>query len=409
MMMNSNVNRPERLYYLDWLRVFAFSILLFEHSAEVFVDWKYWIKNEETSVFLTQFIAFFLPWRMPLLFIISGAAVTLSFKRKSAMSYFSERCVRLLVPLAFALILIIPPQIYFIKLYRGSEEAWGDFFHSIINLDWHWSPKGNVHFMHLWYLAFLFIYCMLLLPVLQFAKSDTGKYIIEKMSAVLSNPILLLSMGVFINLPYFILKAILPMTYYVSTFTYYFPFFVCGLVFWPNASFRYGIRKCTGKALLGGVALTAGLYWFSITNSDPHTYFLNLSNPGNLPLFIVKSLNQWLWVLGIFGLAMRALNYGSEKLTYATQAVYPFYILHQTVIIIASYFVIRMEAGISYKLALITFLSFGFIYALYELIIKRTNFTRVLFGVKPEAKQIQPSPQVENIFKTPVMEQKAAV
>jgi len=401
------VHNQPRLYYLDWLRVIAFSILLFEHSAEIFVDWKFWIKNSETSTFLSHFIAFFLPWRMPLLFIISGAAVTLSSKRKTAISFFKERSIRLLLPLFFAGFIIIPPQIYFIRLFKGNTQSFSEFYQTIIHFNWHWSTKGNIHFMHLWYLAFLFVYCIIVLPLIQFAKTEKGKCFISKVCVLLSKPYLFLFLGVIITLPYYFISVLAAPGLYPSTFIYYFPFFVCGIILWPNHLFREAIRKNTAKALSAAILLTTALYYMAVNDGDPQTYFLNLSEIISLPAFMLKSLNQWLWVIGIFGMAMRLLNFGSARLSYATQAVYPFYILHETVIVIIGYYIVKIEGSIGYKFGLVTFLSFGFIYAVYELIIRRAGVAKMLFGIKPEIKA-ESKPR-ENLFKTPEIEPQAAI
>ncbi|HEY0900310.1 MAG TPA: acyltransferase family protein, partial [Sphingobacteriaceae bacterium] len=149
--LSTNTNR---LYYLDWLRVLAFSILLFEHCAELFVPWDFWVKNNESSTVLGYFITALKPWRMPLLFIVSGAAVYLACKRKNAMEIFKERTVRILLPLVVAMFLVIPPQIYFIKIQEGYQGSFWQFYLSVFNFSWF--PKGNLHWLHLWYLAFIF-------------------------------------------------------------------------------------------------------------------------------------------------------------------------------------------------------------------------------------------------------------
>ena len=386
-----------RLHYLDWLRVIAFSILLFEHSAEVFTDWKFWIKNEQTSPFLSYVISFFLPWRMPLLFLISGAAVTLSFKRKSITEYIKERSIRLLLPLAFAILVVIPPQLYFIRMYRGSNETFWQFYKHILTFNWDISTKGNLHFMHLWYLAYLFVYCLIFLPVLQFVRTEKGKVYVQAVCSFLSKPGLILLLGSAITIPSYILFQFRPFDIYTAPFIYYFPFFVCGALLFTDSGISLAINKNTGITSLGAVLSTVILYILSINSHDPHNYFLNLSEIKSLPLLALKSFNQWLWVLAIFGVATRLLNQGSERLNYATQAIYPFYILHQTVIVVVGYYIVKIQGSISLKLALLTLFSFGIIYLIYELIIKKANWIKVLFGVKPVTHSSQP--QGENRIK----------
>jgi len=386
-----------RLYYLDWLRVIAFSILLFEHSAEIFTDWNFWVKNEQTSSFLSYVIAFFLPWRMPLLFLISGAAVTLSFKRKSIIEYFKERSMRLLLPLAFAILVIIPPQLYFIRLYRGGEESFWHFYQNILSLNWTVSTKGNIHFMHLWYLAYLFVYCLFFVPVLQFARTEKGKQYIQALCDFVSKPAIILLLGPIITIPFYILIQYRPFDIYTAPFLYYLPFFVCGALLFTDSGISLAINKSMPVAITGAILSTIVLYMLSASSNDPQNYFLSLSEIKSLPMLAFKSLNQWFWIIAIFGLAIRLVNDGSERLSYATQAIYPFYILHQTVIVIAGYYIVQMQGSVSYKLCLVTLVSFGIIYLIYELIIKKANWIKVLFGVKPQP--IHEKKVTENRFK----------
>ena len=394
----SGVEEKERLYYFDWLRVIAFSIILFEHSAEIFVDWRYWIKNSETSSLLTQIIAFFLPWRMPLLFIISGTVVTLSFEKKSVSEYLKERVIRLFFPLAFAIFFVIPPQLYFIQRFRGSTISLADYYQNIIDLNWNISTKGNIHFMHLWYLAYLLIYSVIFLPVLKLARTPKGKSCLLRLSNVLTKPYPLILLGLSTNLPHYFITSYRPLDFYKSMLVYYFPFFVWGVLLWSNRVFQEALRTYTYKALAGAMILTFVLYYFSAEKNDPQYYFLNLSKVEDLNIHLLKSLNQWLWLVGIFGLANRWLNFSSPLLSTTTKAVYPFYILHQTVIIVIGFFVIRMEGSIVYKLSLITLLSFFVIYFFYTQFIDRTNWLKLLFGVKPQlTEKVQESLKPVNI------------
>lgn len=370
-----------RFYDLDRLRVLAFSILLLEHSAEIFVDWKFWIKNPETSVSLSYFTAFFLPWRMPLLFLISGAAVTLSFKRKTATAFVLERTVRLLIPLLFAVAFIIPPQIYFIKLYLGYQESFWTFYKSFLLFDWHWSPKGNIHFLHLWYLAFLFIYCILLLPVLQILRTEKVSRFLSRLCHFISQPPCLLSLGLFLTAPYYFLTGF-HTNPYQSSFVYYFPFFVCGAVLWPDKHIRASLEKLTEVSLGIALSTTLSLYVLAASDGQLRMYFLNVAEVESLAIYALKSVNLWFWVLTIFGMTMRFFNYGSRSLMYATQAVYPFYILHQTVIVIIGYYIVQWNGSISTKLSAICIIAFLFMFMAYEFLLKRTPVSRLFFGIK---------------------------
>src|SRR5688500_14360815 len=110
---------PERRHYIDWIRVLAFSILIFFHCAMPFVIFGWEIKNPETSVALSRVVWWLHQWRLPLLFFISGVGIYYSLKRRSVLSFAGERFVRLFIPLAFAMLFTIPLQVYFEWLQEG--------------------------------------------------------------------------------------------------------------------------------------------------------------------------------------------------------------------------------------------------------------------------------------------------
>src|ERR1017187_7868117 len=101
-----------REYGLDWLRCFAFVILIGYHTGMYFVSWPWSVKNPESSEWLTWVMIFFNRWRLPLLFFISGAGVGFSLRRRTSGQFVRERLRRLLIPLAFGIFVICPPQTY---------------------------------------------------------------------------------------------------------------------------------------------------------------------------------------------------------------------------------------------------------------------------------------------------------
>jgi hypothetical protein len=80
------------------------------------------------------------------------------------------------------------------------------------------------------------------------------------------------------------------------------------------------------------------------------------------------------------------LNANHRVLTYANEAVLPFYLFHQTVILFVGFLVIRSNVGTFPKLLIVAVASFALVLALYELLVRRFNTTRFLFGLKPGTK-----------------------
>jgi len=90
----------------------------------------------------------------------------------------------------------------------------------------------------------------------------------------------------------------------------------------------------------------------------------------------------WCYLLTVFGYGMRYLTNNHPLLSYANEAVLPFYILHQPVILMLGYFIIPMPLSILAKYALITPMAFGITLGLYEFAVRRSNLLRRAFGLK---------------------------
>ena len=84
---------------------------------------------------------------------------------------------------------------------------------------------------------------------------------------------------------------------------------------------------------------------------------------------------------------MKYLNTSTSFVRYANEAVLPFYILHQTVLLCVGYIVVQWAIPDFLKWLIILLTSFGIIMALYEFLVRRFNVLRVLFGMKPIAKR----------------------
>jgi hypothetical protein len=118
--------------------------------------------------------------------------------------------------------------------------------------------------------------------------------------------------------------------------------------------------------------------------------YANLYHPGGEPVSLVYVIFQVLisvarfsWVTFILSVGAKYLNFGGKAVTYGSEAQLPFYIFHQTVILCVGWFVIRLDIGMIAKYLIIVVVSFILIMALYELLVRRFNVVRLLFGMRP--------------------------
>jgi glucan biosynthesis protein C len=100
----------------------------------------------------------------------------------------------------------------------------------------------------------------------------------------------------------------------------------------------------------------------------------------------LRLVATWCTILGILGTGARLLSFNHKNLSYANEAVLPFYILHQPVLLVIGYFVVQWSLPIPIKYAIILIIAFCVIMAIYELLVRRWSVLRFLFGMKAKRK-----------------------
>jgi hypothetical protein len=133
-----------------------------------------------------------------------------------------------------------------------------------------------------------------------------------------------------------------------------------------------------------GIAIACILYLFP-------AYWWNFNLPKvkdkRLYIFgILNSIHIWMIILCFLGFAKTHLNFSNNFLKKANQAVYPFYILHQTIIVSFGYYITQWPLPIFVKLILLIILTFLFLILLYWFLIKPFKLIRILYGLKPKEK-----------------------
>ncbi len=374
---------PERQYYIDWVRVLAFFILIFFHCAMPFVIFGWEIKNAEHSIGLSRFIWWLHQWRLPLLFFISGAGIGFSLKRRSIPVFAGERFVRLFIPLAFAMLFTIPLQVYYEWLQEGKiHQSYASFYPSVWNFVPY--PDGSLTWSHMWYVAYLFVFCILLLPLFALCKIKAVDRLKQQVSSVLSNPIGLVLLSLPLVFYYFTLFAKYPeqMSLVDDWFLFVFSLtlVVYGYLLADNKRFWECCEQYRWYFLSIAAACTLVLFY---------KYWWNMEIPKQqgMRLYIYGLLNAlhiWLLILAALGFAKKYLNFSNGFLRYTTKAVYPFYILHQTVIVAFGYYVVQWPLPIFIKLMILSVLCFLTVLVLYHWLIRPFMLTRILFGLKPK-------------------------
>jgi glucan biosynthesis protein C len=371
----------QRTYYVDWLRILAVLLLVPYHAAMIFVPWTYHVKNAETSLVLEVFNRFLGIWQMPLLFFIAGAGTWFALGHRTALEYVTERVRRLLVPLAFGMLVIVPPQTYLERLQQGRfHGSFLDFYPHFFEGVY---PAGNLTWNHLWFLAYLFVFSLLLLPFFLWARGEGGRNRVSRLTSLFrTGPSLLL-----LAIPPMAVQACLRVRWPGeqnliddwANFFFYITMFAYGYIVFAAEGVMDRVAR--NRWLFLGIGFLGVLVVAVVEHSGaaPRWGY----NVGCITYLAFTGFNTWSWVLAILGFARIMLDRAGPRYAYATTASLPFYILHQTVIVIIGYHVVRWEVGVLTKFVVVTVSSLVGIVAVYEVLVRRLGPLRFLFGMRP--------------------------
>lgn len=379
----------QRYYYLDWLRVLGILIVFIYHSSRFFnvEDWV--VKTETWYPSVEVWNRFSTTWMMPLMFVISGASLFYAIGKGDFVKFARDKILRLLVPLLVGALTHAGLQAYLYNrthgLFSGSYLQFLPQYYHLDTIEW----MG----MHLWYLLYLFVFSIILYPLLRWLKGE-GRNVLSRLNDAL------LPLGVAVSavfpvlLPYILLDGDSPLMDDQGGWSVlsYLWFVLLGFFVASDERLQAGIQARRQALLLGGLALVIGYVALLGQIEDPETISGPLIVAG-----VMRAYGGWMCVLAFFGYGRQYLTTNTPQLKYASEAVLPFYILHQTVLLAVGYYVVQWPIHDALKWAVIVLISFPLIMVIYEYLVRRWNVMRFLFGMKPRPPRaaegnIQPQP-----------------
>lgn len=372
----------ERYDFLDWLRVIAIFVLFFFHTGMIFVGWGWHIVNNETIPELVWPMDIAHRLRMPLLFVIAGAGMWFALRRRSVGCFLKERTVKLLLPLIVGMFLVVPPQIYYERLSRGQwTGGYLDFYVTRV-LHFVPYPAGDFSWHHLWFILYLYVYVLLLLPAMLWWKRRGPNLAPGKWIFLLGFPLGINEM---------LLKSIYPEAHTLFSDWYIFNHYLMLTIYGYVMASMPGIWKwlCEVRrwSLIGGTVLLVLLIYGLNTGVVPH------DSPVD---HIGANVFTWLFAMVFLGYGYRYLSFMNPLLAWAREASYPFYILHQTVIVTIGYYVIQRPWTPWTKYAVVLTGSLLACFVLYDGCVRRFAVLRLIFGMKvrtpPRATVCVPAP-----------------
>ena len=170
-MSSLKVDLGPRRYDLDWVRIGAFMLLILYHVGMYYVTWDFHVKSPHASPSLEPLMMLTSPWRLSLLFLVSGVATAHLLARGGR--FMRSRSARLLIPLVFGMAVIVPPQTYLEVVEKvGYGGSFAQFYrlymtgyHGFCREDCLIMPTWN----HLWFVAYLWVYTLVLYLVVSLA------------------------------------------------------------------------------------------------------------------------------------------------------------------------------------------------------------------------------------------------
>lgn len=373
--------KAPRRWDIDWLRFIAVLLLFPFHTARIFdIFEEFYVKSEVLSMGLTFLIGFLGGWHMPLFFLLAGASTWFALRFRSGRQYAGERVKRLLVPFVFGVLVLIPPQSYLGLLshsgYAGPFFEWYPRFFNLIPEDMDGYFLGGHTWGHLWFIFHLLVYSIVALPLFLFLNRQAGQRLVDRLARFSTKP------GV-IFLPAVLLLLTLGFPDIAGGNPLFYIFiFIFGYILMADARFSEAIDRHKAVALILGpvVALAVLLLygagwvqslpgWAASATGDYYDAFV-----------------PWFSLVALMGYGRQFLNFSNSLLKYTAEASYPIYTLHQTVIVVIGFFTLQWNVGVALQFLTIMIVSLVVTVLVYDLLVKRINPVRFLFGLKPRKK-----------------------
>ncbi|MDP3749409.1 MAG: acyltransferase family protein [Phenylobacterium sp.] len=375
----------ERRPDLDWIRVGAFFLLILYHVGMFYVPWDFHVKSPDPVEWLRPVMWLTNPWRLTLLFLVSGAATRFMADKLTAGGLAKARTARLLPPILLAVFVIVPPQTYYEIVeelaYAGS---FAEFYGKYVTASGHWRPGGEPlitpTYNHMWFVVYLFLYSLILAAALKWGRGlvatlDRGVERVLDGWGLLVWPVLAFVVLRATLFPMFEVTHALIDDWYNHAVS--FGVFLLGFLIAKSEVLKARFIALRWPALLLAItsyAAYAALGWF-LPDADEIT-------TGEIARQTAFALDQWFAIAAVLGFGGKHLTRGGPVLTYLTLGVFPFYIVHQTFIVVAGHYLAQLGMNQALEAVILIAGTFATCFATYE-IVRRVNVLRPLFGLKP--------------------------
>jgi hypothetical protein len=383
---------PEsRRHDIDALRALAFGLLILYHVGMYYVAaWPWHLKSPHAAAWLQAPMQVVNIWRMDLVFLVSGVALGFLFRGRNPLALIRQRALRLMLPLVFGMTVVVPYQAYAEALARGLvAPGFVDFMLRYLAMGpW---PRGafagsdfGMTWNHLWYLPYLFAYTALVALLQPLLASAAGQRLRAAFTGLRRWRLLVLP-----ALPLLLYALTLaprfPATHDLLHDGYlhplYFTVFLYGYWMGIDAGLWRELERLRGWALALAVGFVAA--YLALRAAGAEAWLLRG----------LRAFYLWTAIAAILGFARRHLDRPWPWLHWANESVYPWYMLHQTLIVAGAVLLARWRLGPVLEPVLLVAFTVGGCWVLTDGLIRRVGWLRPLFGLKPRSARAAEDPR----------------
>jgi glucans biosynthesis protein C len=337
----------DRRFDLDWLRIAAFGLLILYHVGMFYVTWDWHVKSSRASDAIEPLMMLTSPWRLSLLFLVAGAASRFLWDKLSVGGFTTARMGRLWPPLLLAVFVIVPPQAYYevVEAIRGNP-AWEaaqfpltleNFYVRYVTASGNWCDSDGClttpTYNHMWFVAYLILYTLALIPL-----APLLKRVPERISVLIAGPFLLITPWLVMAalritlMPIFGERHDFRVDWYLHAL--YLSVFVFGFAIAKYQPFFDACVRWRWIALAMALAAWAALITYFAAHPEgatPPDWLRNIFRA-------VREAEAWGAIVAAIGFAHKHLKHVDGPVRrLLTQAIFPFYLIHQTIIVIAGF------------------------------------------------------------------------
>lgn len=341
--------------WIDWLKVIVVVGAFAFHAAQPFVLTTWLINDSEKSLLLSLLSGFGYLFGMPLMFFLAGAATWLAVERRGIGGHTGLRLRRLVIPLVLALVILGPPQAWVAYLAAGGQASPAAFLaeylagvHLYLNPRW-FGEYGH----HLWFLAFLFLYVLLTLPLLVWLRDRLAAGADLRIGGLAEGPFGLVWLLVPLVVLQLVLRPLFPDYRDWADFGLWLSYFVIGIGAMADGRLMDAILRRRRVALWLAPVVALGYLPVLLAGSPldlEHNPGITLAGGAYIAW---RTALGWVMTLVLVTAAATYLTARPRFLAWASDLVLPFYVLHHPVTVAVAALVVGMSLGLWVKYGII--------------------------------------------------------